>query len=989
MFNFYMHSSEKYETVKIGFSWPGFFFQAICVIITHLWLIGFLLLAANIIDRAEASETTRRKSCCGESVVSEQKHSSLAREDLEAFLVGKRDLPSLICGKNVDINANVPKYGIPLHSATGRKTCNNTIPELLACGANPNLKDDEGKTALHLLAYNELDLCEKGLLALFDAGLNVNEPDKEGKTALHHAAGISSISEFFLMHGAKVNAQDRDGNTPLFYAIVSGDLMGFDAIQVLLQNGADLTLRNKRGESPYSWLASAPEKYEHIRQQLQKFLKKNNAEAQIQKEPVTTLNIIEAIGNGLIKVEVSSAGMSALEANVNRTSHIPLSLKVIIPFGTIFINKDNNGMNMISIKESVLDLSLKKNIWVMIPAVSINAFKESRASTSFKFDIFGFQTENLNKLLNVLKKKLPNEIVIPNEAWVIENVEVQLAVWIVTDDVSLYFLNEKHPKEVKWYPRNRFANIQFASDEEILKALQMVDEAGINIVTKVIFKEVLFGERSEQDVFKEFIARVLKRERKDRFEILMIALQDKNSYVRWITAKQLVELKDSRTVEPLITALTDESIRMEAASALGNIKDTRAVEPLIALLKDKEWKVRQTAALALGKINDIRAIEPLIYALKDEHSYVRKEAAHALGILKDSRAVLSLIEALDDEPIASHNAVIALGEIRDPRAVKPLIAFMRKFMKKIGGGYFNFEDVSSALVKIGPPSVEPLISVLNDESWCIRSTAVDALGRLKDTRAIHPLISAMKDENLTVRREAADAINKIGWTPANQNEKIIYLIATNNWGEIVKIGTQAVEALITALVDKDSNVRGKAADALDKIGWRPANQKEETIYLIAAQKWDAVVKVGAPAIEPLITALGYEESDVRRRVVDILGKIKDVRAVEPLIVALKDEDWDVRSKAVEVFNAIGTPAVELLIKALRDDAWEVRVGAVEALGKIGDRRAVYPLITVLGDEDEGEFIRESAAEALNLITGQTFGENPAKWQKWWEKNKVK
>ncbi len=74
------------------------------------------------------------------------------------------------------------------------------------------------------------------------------------------------------------------------------------------------------------------------------------------------------------------------------------------------------------------------------------------------------------------------------------------------------------------------------------------------------------------------------------------------------------------------------------------------VDMLIQRLKeDKNEGVRRMAAVALGEIKDTRAVEPLIAALKDKDSSVRNNAAEALGEIKDARAVEPLIAATADE----------------------------------------------------------------------------------------------------------------------------------------------------------------------------------------------------------------------------------------------------------------------------------------------------------------------------------------------------
>src|SRR4030043_886744 len=50
----------------------------------------------------------------------------------------------------------------------------------------------------------------------------------------------------------------------------------------------------------------------------------------------------------------------------------------------------------------------------------------------------------------------------------------------------------------------------------------------------------------------------------------------------------------------------------------------------------------------------------------------------------------------------------------------------------------------------------------------------------------------------------------------------------------------------------------------------------------------ALQKIGKPAVEALIGALGDKEVPIRQNAAEILGNISDVRAVEPLMGALKD-----------------------------------------------------------------------------------------------------
>lgn len=203
---------------------------------------------------------------------------------------------------------------------------------------------------------------------------------------------------------------------------------------------------------------------------------------------------------------------------------------------------------------------------------------------------------------------------------------------------------------------------------------------------------------------------------------------------------------------------------------------------------------------------------------------------------------------------------------------------------------------------------------------------------------------------------------------------------------------RAVKLLIQALKDKEHDVQKGAAKILDKLGWKPGDDKEKAQYLIAKQEWDELAKLGEPAIEPLIQALkdDYILSDAARA----LGAIRNARAVEPLNQALKDNNsnykYGIRCVLVEALGMIGKPAIEVLIQALKDKHKEVRMEAAYVLDKLSwmprddiekayylianeewdelmklGEPAIEPLIQAL--EDENKHIRENAERTIEEI----------------------
>ncbi len=114
----------------------------------------------------------------------------------------------------------------------------------------------------------------------------------------------------------------------------------------------------------------------------------------------------------------------------------------------------------------------------------------------------------------------------------------------------------------------------------------------------------------------------------------------------------------------------------------------------------------------------------------------------------------------------------------------------------------------------------------------------------------------------------------------------------------------------------------------------------------------ALVKIGKPAVNPLIKALKDEDVLIRRNAAEVLGLIGSVSAVEPLIAILKDTDDNVREKVAESLGKIKDKrAIYPLIETLSDNNPNVRKSAAFALGELGDPKAIDPLISLLRDKN--------------------------------------
>lgn len=129
----------------------------------------------------------------------------------------------------------------------------------------------------------------------------------------------------------------------------------------------------------------------------------------------------------------------------------------------------------------------------------------------------------------------------------------------------------------------------------------------------------------------------------------------------------------AETLRPL---LGDEDLCGAAARTLGKWKDSDSVSGIIKLLNAEKESQRIKAAVALGEIGDRRAIKPLIAALSDPVFTVRNSAAESLAAIPVGAVGEEILESLPGfSGKALRQAVRVLGEIRH-EAAKPLLLGM-------------------------------------------------------------------------------------------------------------------------------------------------------------------------------------------------------------------------------------------------------------------------------------------------------------------------
>ncbi|TET38730.1 MAG: hypothetical protein E3J72_02455 [Planctomycetota bacterium] len=460
-------------------------------------------------------------------------------------------------------------------------------------------------------------------------------------------------------------------------------------------------------------------------------------------------------------------------------------------------------------------------------------------------------------------------------------------------------------------------------------------------------------------------------------------LKDKNIRIRILAITVIGNLRSKEGIEPLLPLLEDKeaAIRVAVTEALGDIGDKKASKALEKRLKDAELQVRRKAIESLSRIGDTAYVTLFITMLGDvkEDAKLREMCAFALGNLKDKRATKALCGILldgknpktfrataanslekikDPEAVPSLSkvakdktddkslrltAIRAMGVIAHTSAKAVLLEIMNGSEKKLS------QRAAFALLNLGDRNLREklaaaFIKMLDEEDDATVKSALNCLGRMRETKARKRIVSLLTDEDRKdrVRQTAVKALGKIG-------------------------GTWAMDNLVPILQDdlEDTITRAYAAEALGDIG-------------------------NPIAVPALIEALNARDDWIRRKSAIALGKIGDKKASKTLKkVWEKDTDEKVRlAAAFGLYRTAGNKAaLEEILTTLKKGKVVMRRFAVDLIGETREKRFIPLLAEALYDEDPySAGVAMHACWALRQITGEKIGEDVDTWKKWCEKN---
>lgn len=375
-------------------------------------------------------------------------------------------------------------------------------------------------------------------------------------------------------------------------------------------------------------------------------------------------------------------------------------------------------------------------------------------------------------------------------------------------------------------------------------------------------------------------------------------------------------------------------------------------------------------------------IDDLISQLQDPDPLVQCQVIEQLGQLKDKRAVEPLIALLSADSTNTTKTPVQSNAPVDPAAEK-----INKAKQVCAGGNKHSGPTAST----PSATLKQLIADLRTaKNFIEKQKAIEALGATRDSRAVEPLLALLKEQNAgQTHSKVIEALGEIG------DPKVV--------PTLLKYLSTETPRNSTAAAGRDTFAAKAAAGALAKIGDPRA---AEPLYKAAVS--DPFLKHNA--VEWMVTLGGYEgvkylnlmakaeDPFLKKDALKALEALGENHGLDPLIALLNDADPKVRGLAAAALTEIGDSTVESAVQQalaglnpqdrktietrmaenqLTQSTAEyassmqasVKIAAIEALGQIADVKAIRPLLATLRDSNEN--VCQAAGKALAAYQSKT------------------
>jgi len=192
-----------------------------------------------------------------------------------------------------------------------------------------------------------------------------------------------------------------------------------------------------------------------------------------------------------------------------------------------------------------------------------------------------------------------------------------------------------------------------------------------------------------------------------------------------VTERVVAVNPEAKQIEVELLAYDGKTVVLEVAEeALEDLKKIKVGDgATIRVVEEGGKRVAKSFRVRAKDPNAARA-DAMLLDLKDPHWLNRKYAAEVLGELKDQRAVEPLVGALIDEVgdvrQRAYDSLIKLGGVSVPSLI-PLLVSEEDEIR---------QSATEIIRKIGKPAVEPMATALADADDRLKSRIMKVLDRM-------------------------------------------------------------------------------------------------------------------------------------------------------------------------------------------------------------------------------------------------------------------
>jgi len=248
--------------------------------------------------------------------------------------------------------------------------------------------------------------------------------------------------------------------------------------------------------------------------------------------------------------------------------------------------------------------------------------------------------------------------------------------------------------------------------------------------------------------------------------------------------------------------------------------------------------------------------------------------------------------------------------------------------------------------------IERLEAELKSEDEESVISAIEELGRSKTEAAARALVSALKDPRYGVQMAALQTLQDADARAVpfvaelmSTSEADLQILAAQVLGEL---GSDAIPHLANNLTSTNEELVRISVKSLGRIGGRAAlNQLEMMLdhssWRVVNQVFDSLREMDFSAQSSIQKGLYHERSSIRALAAETLGLRGDWLAIEVLDRKLNDKDLFVRKRVIEAIGNIGDlKGLSSLFDVLKSSGVEEKTVAAGAIERIANHVVVSP-----------------------------------------------